>query len=161
MALLGLGESLQRALVGDRVADRVLEPVGAEAGDEQEVGDAGLGGLLVGLAVGGVAEDDHRDVRAPAHQLLGEHEAVAPRRLDLAVDEHHVVVVRACSSACSSVVTCSISAVLSSARTGAWRASSALTARTFSGLGSGCAAIAVATPPPARSAARRSPASRR
>ena len=91
MALLGLGEALQRALVGDGVADRVLEPVGAQAGDEQEVGDAGLGGLLVGRAVGGVAQDDHRDVRCLAHQFLGEDEAVAPGRLDLAVDERDVL----------------------------------------------------------------------
>ena len=51
-------------------------------------------------------------VRLRAHQLLGELQAVDARRLDLAVDEHDVVAVRraARASACSGVVTCSISA---------------------------------------------------
>ena len=112
VALLGLGEALQRALVRDRVADRVLQPVRREAGDEQEVGDPGLRGLLVGSAVGGVREHDHRHLRDRAHELRGEHQPVGAGRVDLAIDEHDVVArgARARRAPASGVVTCSTSA---------------------------------------------------
>ena len=93
MALLGLGELLQRALMGDRVADRVLEPVRAEAGDEQEVGDAGLRRFLVGVLVRVVREDDHGGLRRAADELLGERQAVLIGD-ELAVHERDVVAVR-------------------------------------------------------------------
>ena len=85
------GELLQRALVGERVADRVLEPVPRQAGDEQEVRDPVRGRLGVGGAVGRVAEHDHGDVRRRLDQLLGEVQPVRAGRVDLAVDEHDVV----------------------------------------------------------------------
>ena len=160
VALLGLGELLQRALMRDRVADRVLEPVGAEAGDEQEVGDAGLGGLLVGLAVGGVAEDDHGDVRAPAHQLLGEPEAVAPRRLDLAVDQHHVVVVQVFERLLERRDVLDLGVPEQRAHGRVARDVGAH-GEHLQGVGERVRGHRVATPPPGRSAARRSPASRR
>ena len=91
VALLGGREALQHALVHQRVADRVLEPVGAQPRDEQEVGDARFRRLGVRDAVGPVAEHDHgRRGRVP-DELLRELEPVGPGRVDLAVDEHDVV----------------------------------------------------------------------
>ena len=93
VALLGLGELLQRALVRERVADRVLEPVSRQSGDDQEVRDPVLRRFGVGGAVGPVAEDDHGDVRRRLHQFLGQVQAVRAGRVDLAVDQDDVVTV--------------------------------------------------------------------
>jgi hypothetical protein len=92
MALLGRGEPLQRELAHQRVADRMLEPAGAEPRGVQEVRDAGLRGVHVGGVIGVVREQDHGDVRRLEDQLLGGCHAVGRRRRKLAVDEHDVVV---------------------------------------------------------------------
>jgi hypothetical protein len=91
VALLGDGEPLQGELVPQREADRVLEPVGAEARDEQEIGDPGLRRVHVGRVVGVVREHDHGDVRRPDHELLGGRHPVRRRLRELAVDQHDVV----------------------------------------------------------------------
>jgi hypothetical protein len=77
--------------VGDGVADRVLEPVPRQAGDDEEVRDPVRGRLGVGGAVGLVAEHDHGDVRRGLDQLLRQVQPVRAGRVDLAVDEHDVV----------------------------------------------------------------------
>jgi hypothetical protein len=91
VTLLGHGKPLQRELMHQRVADRVLEPVGAEARDGQEVGDPGLRRADVGLVVGGVREQDHGDVRRREDELLGGRHPVRRRLRELAIDEHDMV----------------------------------------------------------------------
>ncbi len=135
VALLGLGELLERALVRDRVADRVLEPVGAQPGDEQEVGDAGLRGLLVGGASAACESTITGICGTALHELLGQQQPVRARA-GRSRGPRARCRARASSaprSACSGVRTCSTCEPRSSARTGAWRASSAETARTRSG----------------------------
>ena len=77
--------------MGDRVADRVSEAVGGQPGHEQEVGDAGVRGLLVRRSIGLVAQHDHRDVRRGLDEQLRELQSIRPGRVDLAVDEDDVV----------------------------------------------------------------------
>ena len=121
VALLGRLQLLQRALVGERVADRVLEPVPRQPGDDEEVGDPVRGRLGVGGAVGLVAEDDHGDVRRGLDQLLRQVQPVGAGRVDLAVDEHDVVRrgARAPPAPARASSTCSSSEPFRRARTGA------------------------------------------
>ena len=88
MALLGLGEPAQRALVGDRVAQGALERGRARV--HEVVRDARLGRREVGLAVGVVVEQDHRRVRAVGEDVARDVEPVA-RLVQLAVDQERVV----------------------------------------------------------------------
>jgi hypothetical protein len=82
VALLGLGQPRERVLVGDRVAEGALEPVVVG----HVLGDAGLGGRDVGVAVGRVVEQQDRRVRGVGEDLLRQLEAAG-----VGVDEEGVV----------------------------------------------------------------------
>ena len=82
VALLGLLQPGERALMGDRVAQRALEHV--EARDV--LGDAGLGGRDVGVAVGAVVEQQDRRVRGVGEDRLRELEPA-----EVGVDQERVV----------------------------------------------------------------------